>query len=67
MTPQEQRLAAAHTLKEWYSALGEELPNPAIRAGLYYMHGLGGLTTYVGTAEQNNRLLVALKRARGAL
>lgn len=58
---------AASTLFEWYTALGQALPSLDSRAVLYQNFNLGAASTYVGTAEQNNRLLVELKRAAGAL
>lgn len=56
----------ATTLFEWYQAQGLALPNVATRSDLYADLGLGSKSYYTGTAEQNTKLLVALKnRARG--
>lgn len=62
-----QKYRDAHTLKEWCDALGQEVPPTEARAALYAAYGLGPMSTYVGTAEQNNRLLVELKRSNGVL
>lgn len=55
----------ATTLAAFYSANGKSLPSTADRAPLYEKLGLGPASTYAGTAEQNNRLLAALKTAGG--
>lgn len=51
----------ALTLFEWYLAQGQTLPSVAIRSKLYEELGLGLQSFYTGTAEQNSKLLVALK------
>ncbi len=51
----------ATTLYGFYQALGKELPPIAERAITYEELGLGPRSTYSFTAEQNNRLLAALK------
>lgn len=59
--------ANAANLYEYFSAFGKVLPEIASRAELYQWFGLGAASTYTGTAEQNNRLLVELKRTTGVL
>ena len=56
-----------HTLNAYYAALGQVVPDIASRVELYASMGLGPESTYIGTAEQNNRLLVELKRKDGTL
>lgn len=51
----------ATNLSEYYAAVGQSLPPIAQRATQYETAGLGAASTYVGTAEQNNRLLGYLK------
>lgn len=51
----------ATSLAEFYAANGLALPSLAERAQLYESAGLGAVSTYVGTAEQNNKLLGWLK------
>lgn len=51
----------ALTLFEWYQAQGQSLPSVAERAKIYASLGLGQESFYTGTAEQNTRLLNALK------
>lgn len=51
----------AKTLFEWYSAQGLTLPTLSDRAKLYQSLGLGQASLYVGTAEQNTKLLNKLK------
>lgn len=53
--------AGANTLFEWYQAQGQTLPSVTARATIYEGLGLGPAGTYVGTTEQNNALLSALK------
>jgi len=53
--------ASATTLYEWYQAQGESLPSLASRATIYEELGLGVASFYTGTAEQNTKLLAALK------
>lgn len=53
--------ANATTLFEWFSAKGQALPAIATRATLYERAGLGIASLYTGTAEQNTKLLNALK------
>lgn len=52
---------SASTLYEWYSGRGETLPSVAERSKLYESLGLGKAAYYTGTAEQNTKLLNALK------
>lgn len=54
---------SATTLYEWYTAQGQVLPPLEIRAQLYASFGLGQANYYTGTAEQNTKLLAALKNA----
>jgi len=57
-----QKLGAnATTLYEWYSAHGWVIPSIQIRSTLYQNFGLGQSAYYTGTAEQNTKLLNALK------
>lgn len=51
----------ALTLSEWYSARGFALPSVAERSIIYAELGLGQASFYTGTAEQNTKLLSALK------
>lgn len=51
----------ATSLAEFFAANGLALPSLAERAQLYESAGLGPASTYVGTAEQNNKLLGWLK------
>lgn len=53
--------SSATTLFEWYQAQGQQLPTVAKRANLYENLGLGQANYYTGTAEQNTRLLNAVK------
>lgn len=53
--------SAATTLSEYYTALGMTLPSGAERAALYESAGLGPASTYVLSADQNNKLLGWLK------
>lgn len=53
--------ANATTLSAWYQAQGKSLPSVQVRAELYEKYGLGSRSYYTGTAEQNTRLLSALK------
>lgn len=53
--------ANATNLSEWYSARGQALPSLSQRSLLYQQFGLGQSTYYTGTAEQNTKLLAALK------
>lgn len=59
--------ASAQTLYEWYTANGKPLPPIADRAAVYQQFGLGSATLYTGTAEQNSRLLAALKAPAPAI
>ena len=52
---------AATNLSEWYTLAGKSLPSLNDRGILFESKGLGARQFYVGTAEQNNRLLAALK------
>lgn len=53
--------ADANTLFEWYAAQGLTLPTLSNRGLLYQSLGLGQASLYVGTAEQNTKLLNKLK------
>lgn len=53
--------ANAQTLSEWYAANGQSLPSVSNRSTLYQALGLGQASMYTGTAEQNTKLLNALK------
>jgi hypothetical protein len=53
--------SSASTLFEWYQAQGQALPSVTTRAKLYQSLGLGQASFYTGTAEQNTKLLNALK------
>ncbi len=53
----------ALTLFDWYRAQGLSLPSVEQRSYQYESLGLGQKTFYTGTAEQNSKLLAALKRA----
>lgn len=53
--------ANATSLSEWYTANGKSLPSISERAVAYQNFGLGPSGTYVGSAEQNDRLLAKLK------
>ncbi len=52
---------SATNLSEYYSALGKTLPSVSQRAAKYEELGLGQANFYTGTAEQNAKLLSALK------
>ena len=57
----------ATTLSGWYSARGQALPSVSVRSLFYEEFGLGQRTFYTGTAEQNAKLLEALKtQAQGS-
>lgn len=51
----------ALTLFDWYRAQGLSLPSVESRSLEYERLGLGNSVYYTGTAEQNSKLLVALK------
>lgn len=51
----------ARSLSEWYTANGQTLPSIAARGVVYESYGLGSAKLYTGTAEQNTKLLAALK------
>lgn len=51
----------ATTLAEWWAADGSSLPSVSDRSILYERYGLGARSLYVGTAEQNTRLLRKLQ------
>lgn len=53
--------AAAQNLSDLYAAIGQTLPSLDVRANLFQTLGLGPSGTYVGSADQNNKLLGALK------
>lgn len=48
---------AATSLSVFYAAIGRIMPDTAARAVIYAGAGLGAQSTYIGTAEQNARLL----------
>lgn len=50
------------TLSAWYQSRGLALPTVANRAIQYQQLGLGNSAYYTGTAEQNTKLLDALKK-----
>lgn len=51
----------ASNLSEWYQANGQSLPSISQRSNIYQSLGLGQASFYTGTAEQNTKLLNALK------
>lgn len=51
----------ALTLFEWFMAQGQSLPSVGSRSAMYEEMGLGNKNYYTGTAEQNSKLLAALK------
>lgn len=51
----------AKTLSEWYGANSRALPTVSARSLIYADLGLGQASYYTGTAEQNTKLLAALK------
>lgn len=53
--------ANATTLYDWYQAQGQNLPSVSVRSQKYAELGLGQASYYTGTAEQNTKLLNALK------
>lgn len=53
--------ANATNLSEWYTANGKSLPTVSERSILYEQYGLGSRNLYIGSAEQNTRLLDKLK------
>lgn len=53
--------ANATTLFDWYQAQGQALPSVSARSQIYAGFGLGQAAYYTGTAEQNTKLLAALK------
>ena len=59
--PAQRKGANASTLSEWYTANGQSLPTIEQRSSLYQQYGLGSSALYVGSAEQNTRLLDKLK------
>ena len=58
-TPQTQQTMVREptNLYEYYTQQGKPLPSITERAALYQQAGLGPATSYLGTTEQNNRLL----------
>jgi hypothetical protein len=54
-------VANATTLFDWYQAQGRSVPSIADRSVAYEGFGLGSRSYYTGTAEQNTKLLNALK------
>ena len=65
LTTRQLAIKAATTLTEFYAALGSTLPPLYMRAKYYASAGLGAESTYVGSAEQNNRFLAWLKTSNG--
>ena len=59
--PAQRNGANANTLSEWYTANGQSLPTVSARSVLYQNYGLGSSALYIGSAEQNTRLLDKLK------
>lgn len=55
------------TLYEWYTTQGQSLPSVGQRTTLYESLGLGLASYYVGSAEQNTKLLNSLKRQNGCV
>lgn len=55
----------APTLNTYYLILGKSVPSIADRATLYQALSLGQANYYTGTAEQNTKLLAALKAQAG--
>jgi hypothetical protein len=55
----------ASNLSEWYTAQGQVLPSLSDRSKDYEAQGLGTAGLYSGTAEQNVKLLSALKAKAG--
>lgn len=55
------------TLYAWYTAQGQTLPLVGQRATLYEQLGLGLAAYYIGTSEQNMKLLQSLKRNSGCV
>ena len=54
--------ADANTLSEWYAAQGAPVPSVEARSLIYAGFNLGQASFYTGTAEQNTKLLDALKQ-----
>lgn len=61
MTPNASLRLEPATLYEWYQINGQSLPSISVRAKKYTELGLGQASFYTGTAEQNTKLLNALK------
>ena len=59
--PQSPASLQARTLSEWYASRGDKLPSLDDRSRTYEFLGLGKASYYVGSAEQNTKLLDALK------
>lgn len=59
--PKNPTAQAASSLSSFYAALGLPFPSITARAIFYEVYGLGPAGTYVGSAEQNNKLLGMLK------
>lgn len=56
---------SASNLSAFYAALGQSLPGIEARSKVYEAAGLGSAAYYVGTSEQNVKLLAALKVQNG--
>lgn len=56
---------SATNLSEFYRAMGQSLPGIEARSKTYEAAGLGAASYYVGTSEQNTKLLAALKLQNG--
>lgn len=63
INPKIQQEKEPQTLWEWYASKGQTLPPVQERAKIYEAMGLGKASYYTGTAEQNIKLLTALKAA----
>lgn len=59
------KVCTATNLYEYYAALGLPLPPVDERQPTYEQLGLGSGSMYVGTSEQNVKLLAALKKQQG--
>jgi len=62
---QQKEVCKANNLFEYYQARGESLPTVEVRSIIYEQFELGPRHFYSGSAEQNVRLLAALKLREG--
>ena len=53
-------MATPTTLYEYYTSIGQSLPSVAERKLKYEQAGLGSAASYIGSADQNNKLLAKL-------